>query len=347
MQSKTLLLTMLGALLAVSSTTTLADDAARTAGLKLVGRTELPEYTGDFDHFGVDVPGHRLFLAGEDGSSLEVFDLRTGKHLRSVKGFDAPHAIVYLPKANRLLVTDSGDSLSKLLDAKTYKVTGKLDLTPGADSTRFDPSTGHVWIVTGGKNASKKMPNVIVSEVDPLSGKRLGDVSFDTDFTEAMQAEQHGNRIFINVAGKSEVAVVDKHTHAVLATWPIKEGEQNGAMAFDEAGHRLFVVTRKPFRLVVLNADTGASIASFDAPPRTNEAVWDAANHRLYLAGDDHLAVVAQNGPDSYEMLPPVATAHGAKTAILVPEVHRLFVAVSPGDAKGGALLQFEVPSAH
>lgn len=345
MQTKTLL-PLLAALLVAGPCAAMAADVASKAPLRLVGRTAMPSYTGDFDHFGVDVPGHRLFLAGEDGGSLEVFDLRTGKHLRSVKGFDAPHAIVYLPQANRLVVTDSGDGLSKTLDATTYKVTGTIALTPGADSTRFDPSTGHVWIVTGGKNASKKMPNVIVSEVDPLTGQRLGDVGFDTDFTEAMAAEQHGNRLFINVAGKSQVAVVDKRTREVLATWSIKEGEQNGAMAFDEAGHRLFVVTRKPFRLVVLDSDTGATVGTFDAPVRTNEAVWDAANHRLYLAGDDHLAVIAQHDPDHYDVLPPVASAHGAKTAILVPEIHRLFVAVSPGDAKGGALLQYDVAPA-
>lgn len=345
MQTKTLL-PLLTALLAAGTTAAMAADAAPQAPLKLVGRTELPAYTGDFDHFGVDVPGHRLFLAGEDGSSLEVFDLVTAKHLRSIKGFEAPHAIVYLPKANRLVVTDSGAGMTKVLDAKTYKITGTIPLTMGADSTRFDPSTGHVWIVTGGKNAEPKLPNVTVSEVDPVTGQRMGDVGFDTDFTEAMAPEEHGDRIFINVAGKSEVAVVDKHTHAVLATWPIKEGAQNGAMAFDEAGHRLFVVTRKPFRLVVLNSDSGATVAAFDAPQRTNEAVWDAANHRLYLAGDDHLAVIAQHGPDQYEMLPPVASAKGAKTAILVPEIHRLFVAVSPGDAKGGALLQYDVKPA-
>src|SRR5579862_3395776 len=130
MQTKTLL-PLLATLLIASSSASLAAAAASSTPLRLVGRTELPTYTGDFDHFGVDVPGHRLFLAGEDGGSLEVFDLRSGKHLRSVTGFEAPHAIVYLPRANRLLVTDSGDSLSKTLDATTYKVTGTLALTPG------------------------------------------------------------------------------------------------------------------------------------------------------------------------------------------------------------------------
>jgi hypothetical protein len=67
--------------------------APADAALRLVGRTELPSYTGDFDHFGVDVKGNRLFLAGEDGASLEVFNLRTGAHTKTVKGFDSPHSV--------------------------------------------------------------------------------------------------------------------------------------------------------------------------------------------------------------------------------------------------------------
>ena len=321
--------------------------APTAEALRLVGRTEMPTYTGDFDHFGVDVKGNRLFLAGEDGATLEVFNLRTGAHTKTVKGFDAPHSVLYLPQANRLVVTDSGEGMTRTLDATTYRFTQPIALVSGADASRYDPSTKHLWIVTGGKNAAKKMPNVVVSEVDPVTGKHLGDLSFDTDFTEAMAAEQVGNRLFINVAGKSTVAVVDKRTRAVIATWPIKEGEQNGAMAFDEKGHRLFVVTRKPFKLVVLNSDTGESVVSFDAPKRTNEAIWDAENHRIYLAGDDNLAVFAQRDADHYDELAPVPSAKGAKTAILVSEIHRLFVAVSPGDATGGAVLQYAVEPAH
>ena len=76
------------------------------APLRLLGRTELPDYSGDFDHFAVDVPGNRLFLAAEDHGTLEVFDLRSGRHLKTVKGVETPHSILYMPDRNRLLVTD-------------------------------------------------------------------------------------------------------------------------------------------------------------------------------------------------------------------------------------------------
>jgi hypothetical protein len=121
----------------------------------------------------------------------------------------------------------------------------------------------------------------------------------------------------------------------------------NAAMAFDEANQRLFVVTRKPFKLLVLNARTGASIASFAAPERTNEAIFDKVNRRIYLAGDDFISVFQQKDADHYEELAHVPSAKGAKTAIFVPELNRLYAAISPGEGKtGAAVLRFDVAPA-
>ena len=314
--------------------------------LRLLGRTYVPGFEGDFDHFAMDMKGNRLFLAGEEKGTLEVFELKSGKHLKTVTGLDSPHAIHYLADRNRIIVTDSGDGMSKVLDGKTYAVVGTMKLVPGADVMTYDPSTRHLWVVTGGKNASAKMKDTTVSIVDPGSGKVLGDVKFDTDFTEGIVAEQKGDRVFINVAGKHQVAVVDKKTRKVIATWPVKEGENNAPIALDEASKRLFVVTRKPFRLVVIDTDSGKSVASFEAPQRTNELMFDQANKRLYLTGDDHVAVFQQDDADHYREIARVASDKGAKTAILVPELNRLYVAVAGKGATKASVLQYEVVAA-
>src|SRR5690242_17265831 len=98
--------------------------------LLLAGRTELPGYTGDFDHFEYDLKGNRLWLAAEDHGTLDVFDLKTLKMQKSVKGVvDTPHGILYVPGKNRLIVTDSGgDMKTRVIDAGTNKVTGKVAL---------------------------------------------------------------------------------------------------------------------------------------------------------------------------------------------------------------------------
>ncbi|OLB85633.1 MAG: hypothetical protein AUI17_05450 [Acidobacteriales bacterium 13_2_20CM_2_55_5] len=88
--------------------------------LKLIMTTPMPGFTGDFDHFGLDLRGNRLFLAAEEHKTVEVFDLRTGKRIHSVEGFGQPLMMVYLPEQNHLVVTDGGDSAVQLVDCKTY-----------------------------------------------------------------------------------------------------------------------------------------------------------------------------------------------------------------------------------
>ncbi|MGZ5200172.1 MAG: YncE family protein [Telluria sp.] len=320
-------------------------NAAHAAVLHPHGRTGMPGYSGDFDHFAADVQHNRLFLAAEDHGTLEVFDLASGAHLATLQGVETPHAPLYLPQADRLVVTDSGPGGTKVFDMSTQRRIATIALAPGADSMGYDHATGAMYVVTGGANG--KLKEVSLVKLDPASGKTQAEARIDSEKVEAMAIEEHGRGLYVNVTGKDKIDVFDKSTLKLLQSWRVPEGAANAAMAFDEANARLFVVTRKPYRLLVLDAHSGRMLASLPAPQRTNEAIFDAANHRIYLAGDDFLGVVREDDPDHYTALAPVPTAHGAKTAILVPQLRRLFVAVSPGEGKfGAAVLSFDVEPA-
>ena len=311
----------------------------------LIGRSTgwKPGYSGDFDHFGVDLKRNRLLLAAEDHGTVELFNLKTGQHERTLHVVQTPHAFVYLPGHNRLIITDSGKGMSKILDATTLKVVGHIPLAPGADSAEYDASTGHLYIVTGGKDVGMK--DCFLNDVDPLTGHVYGKLKFDSDHTEAVKAEQHGNRLFVNIADHDEVAVVDKKTLKVVATWPLSGAQTNLTMALDEADHRLFVGTRNPGKLFVLNTDTGATVAMLDAPATSDGLFYDAARKRVYLpGGDGHLGVFQQVTPDLYAARPWIRSAIGAKSGIVVPQLDRLYLAASPGEhGKGGEILWFQL----
>jgi hypothetical protein len=306
------------------------------SALTFAGRTDLPGYSGDFDHFAVDGTGNRLFLAAEDHGTLEVFNLKSGAHTKTVKGVEVPHSILYLADVNRLIVTDSAKSMTKTFDSTTYKQTGTIPLVPGADSFGYDPTRGRLYVITGGKDAD--MAESYLQQIDARTGALINQVKFDVNKVEAMAIEKQGKRLFINVTGKTTVATFDKETLAPIAEWPFTEAQMNAPMAMDEANHRLFIVSRKPGMLVIKNADTGASIASFSAPERCDEVVFDEANHRIYvLGGEGRIGVFHQIDADHYQEMPSVASEAGAKTGILVADQHRLYVAVSPGEGKSGA----------
>lgn len=304
--------------------------------VRVIGHTDMPGYKGDFDHFAIDAPDNRLFLAGEDGGALKVFNLKTGALERSVPGFQAPHSLIYLPQTHELVVIADHDS--RVLDARTLKVRRKLNLGAGADSIAYDAPRRRVYVVTGGKDV--KMATTALVEFDPYTGRTYGETPLDGDHTEALAVEQHGDRIFINQTDKNLLDVIDKKTHAILARWKIKEAQQNATVAYDEKTHRLFVGTRAPGKLLVIDADTGRTIQSFDGPAKVDQVLWDAGERRVFVCGGDgHLQVIEQQDADHYRALPLIATPAAAKTGIYDPALHRLFLASSPGDSGSMAQL--------
>jgi len=82
------------------------------------------------------------------------------------------------------------------------------------------------------------------------------------------------------------LGVMDRNKSTLTNTWPLPPGDKlNVAMAFDEANHRLFIVTRNPGQLVVLNSDNGKIIADISPPwPMVDDAAFDA-QHKTRLCG--------------------------------------------------------------
>jgi len=161
-----------------------------------------------------------------------------------------------------------------------------------------------------------------------------------------MAIEKSGPRLFVNMTGINSIGVVDREKRAVVQTWPITAGKDNVPLQYDEATHRLFLATRKPSKLVVVNADNGKEVSSLDVADYVDDLAYDAAHHRLYLpggGGDGAVSVVEQRGADNYQVVATVPTKPGAKTARLVPELNKYYVGVPAKDAQPAQILVYDV----
>jgi len=321
--------------------------AQEKAPLRLVQTISVPGVTRRWDHFGVDLKGQRLFVASEEDPAVEVLDLKTNKLIRTLTDFKEPHNVLVFPEMNELFVVDGEASEIKILKYDSYELTGRVALTIDADPVAYDPATKYLYVVNGGREAHT--PYCLISIVDTKTGKKLADMKLDTNRLESMAIENSGSRLFVNMTGANEIGVVDRNKRAVVATWPITAGEQNVPMQYDEARHRLFVVTRKPSKLVVVNTDTGKEVTSIPVAEYADDLAYDPAHHRLYVAcgglqgAQGAISVVEQRDSDNYQLIATVPTKPGAKTARLVPELNRYYVGV-PGNAKDAPqILVFDV----
>jgi len=114
----------------------------------------MPGFSGDFDHFGLDRKGNRLFLAAEEHKTVEVFDLRTGARTHSIEGFGRPLTMFYLPESNHLIVTDGGDSAVHLVDCKKYRILKTIKLALGVDHGVLNPVNQRYYMENGGDPSS-------------------------------------------------------------------------------------------------------------------------------------------------------------------------------------------------
>src|SRR6185503_5324744 len=136
-------------------------------------------------------------------------------------------------------------------------------------------------------------------------------------------------RIFVNVPEAKQIAVVDRETKSVVATWPMTEFQANFPMALDEANHRLFVGCRKPARLVVFDTTAGKPVANLAISGDTDDLFYDAARKHLYIScGEGVLDVIAARDNGSYELSSRIPTRAGARTCFFSSELNQLYLAV-------------------
>ena len=311
--------------------------------LQLLHTTPLPDlHEGDFDHFTPDIAGNRLFATAEENSKVLIFDLKTNELIHTISDLKAPHSMLYRADLKKLFVVDGDLGEIKIYETGSYKPTGSIKLKEGADASAYDPSTKYLYVVNGGKDA--KLPNSYITVIDTDAAKAVGEMKIDSNDVEGMAIERSGPRMFVVIRGNNSIEVFDRTKRALIATWSVaQEGKKPTAIAFDEQGHRLFVGPRDPGKMVVLNSESGKVVASKPAAAMVDDMAYDPKNKRIYFAGSLFIDVFKQTDADNYEQIAHIPTAFRAKTAILLPELHRFYLAVPQHEKQSAELRVYNV----
>jgi DNA-binding beta-propeller fold protein YncE len=114
-------------------------------------------------------------------------------------------------------------------------------------------------------------------------------------------------------------------------------------MALDEDGHRLFVVTRRPPLVVVLDTDSGKEVARVPVGGSSDDVYFDAERKRIYvIAGEGFINVVQQNDPNHYTVSASLPTAVGVRTGVFFGL--SLYVGVPASGSEPAQIWNYAVP---
>jgi DNA-binding beta-propeller fold protein YncE len=318
-------------------------DSAAT--LRLLGTVDMPGVEGDFDHFAVDPKNSRLFLAAEEHHTVEVFNLATGKPVHSIKGFDTPHSILYVPDADKLFVIDGGKGGScQILNGTTYAVLKSIKLSEDADAMVYDAANHLLYVGNGGKEAGNDYS--LVTVIDTTKGESVGDIKLPSTNLEAMALQKSGSLLYVNMRDKNQIAVVDRKTKSLVSTWQLNKVAHNTPMVLDEAHQRLLIAGRKPGVFGVVDTTSGKEVATLPAADGVDDMAFDPATKRIYLAcAEGFVSIYKQIDADHYVAVDRVPTGNRGKIGVLVPSLNRYFVVTTKKDNVPAKLFMFEVES--
>jgi DNA-binding beta-propeller fold protein YncE len=307
------------------------------APLLLVQEIPLPNVGGRIDHFTFDAKRKRVIGAALGNNTVEVVDTFSGRDIRSITGAAEPQGVVYVAEMNKLFVANGTDGKLRIYDGDSFKLVDTVNIGEDADNVRYDPAEKRIYVAYGGDEEGG------IAVIDPATDKRLRDIAKLDAHPESFQIATSKPLIYANIASKAKVVVIDRMTRNVTA-WPLKTGKSNYPMALDEAEHRLFVVTRRPAQLLVLDSDNGEVVASVPCVNDADDVYYDAERKRIYVpGGEGFITVVQQSDPEHYLVLAKIPTTVGARTGLWYQKRDRFYLAV-PASSKQAAALWVYAP---
>lgn len=284
---------------------------------------------GRWDYISLEPETGRLYVP----RSTRVMVLDLDGHLKGeIPGTAGVHGVAFSRELDRGW-TSNGQAhtvtvfrLSTLEVLKVVKTTGE-----NPDAILFEPATKRLFTFNGrGKNAT--VIDAATSEVIgtiPLSGK-----------PEFAACDGRG-RVYVNNEDTAAIHAINARTLKVEATWSIKPLDSPTGLAMDVNQNRLFSVGSNKLAAVV-DAGTGKVLAVLPIGSGADGVDFDPGTGCAYASnGEGTVTVIRQTGPGTYEVAATVPTRPGARTIVVNPKTHRLYLPTAeflpaPKDAKPG-----------
>jgi YVTN family beta-propeller protein len=261
---------------------------------------------GGWDCIAVEAASHRVYVT--HGTHVVVVDAATDSTVGDIAPTLGVHGVAFAPEFGRGFTSNGRDSSVTVFDLKTLAVLANVKLQArNPDVIVYDPASKRVFTMNGGSDNATALDaatNAIVGNV-ALGGR-----------PEFAVVDGAGH-LFVNLEDSSAVASVDTKKLAVLARWPLGEGEGPSGLAMDVVHHRLFSACGNQ-KLAILDSEHGKVVATLPIGKGVDGCVFDVKHGQVITPnGEGTLTVIQEDGPDRYHVVATPATERGARTCAL------------------------------
>jgi DNA-binding beta-propeller fold protein YncE len=251
---------------------------------------------GGWDYITVDPDGNRLFVSR--GTHAMVIDLGRNSVAGDIPNTAGIHGVALAPELNRGFTTNGRDTSVTIFDYKTLapiavvKIPGR-----GPDAILYDPVTKRVFTFNGGTSNA--------TAIDAANGTVVGTVDLGG---RPEAAVSDGGKAYVNLEDKSQIAVFDPKTLAVLARWPLAPCEEPSGLAIDHVHQRLFAGCGNK-TMAIVDMRTGKVVASPAVGDGVDAAGFDPGTQLAFTSNGE--GTITRIRPTSTRSLRPCRLSAG------------------------------------
>jgi DNA-binding beta-propeller fold protein YncE len=301
--------------------------------LPLIKTIRLPGVKGRIDHLEINLKDKIVYIAALGNNTLEAINLSTGEVIHSIKGFNEPQGVGYIPQHNEIIVANGGTGDCYFYDANTFEKRETIKLSSDADDVRYDSAERKIYIGYGSGG---------IAVIDADSHKQIGDIKLPVH-PEGFQIDKELNRLYVNLPDANSIGVAELIAGKLVAQWKNKNLSANFPMAINPVSHQMFAGYRKPPTIVVINGKNSQLLSSSNITGDTDDLYYEAETGRIYISGGSGTINIFQlNDTNGLKQIANITTVRGARTSLLIASLHLFVVAAPAISDKAAELLVYE-----
>lgn len=287
---------------------TSAEPIKLATGYRVTKKFALPG-EGGWDYIAVDSDARRLYVS--HGDVIQVLHADSGKLLGQIPAPGA-HGVALAPDLARGFTSNGKDKSVTVFDTKTLAVIKTVKLESGTDAILYDSFTKRVFPMSGK-----------ITVIDATTGDMAGSVDLGGD-PEAAVSDGKGT-VYVNLADKAAVAVVDPKALTVTKTLPIEHCQSPHSLSYDDATKQLFIGCRDGF--AALDPATGKTVATSMMCTGVDAGGFDPESKLIFEScAEGVISVERQFTPDNYRIIETIPTKLWARTMAFDPKTKNIYL---------------------
>ena len=314
--------------------TTEATAATGSLPLRVLADVPLTAGTTRFDYQSLDSSSGRLYIAHLGSDLMTVFDVNKQAVVGDVKDLKRVHGVLAVPALHRVYASATGTNELVAIDDQNLGIVARVPAGDYPDGIAYATKVNKLYV----SDLHGKTDTV----VDAKTNLRLTTIPLGGGAGNS-QYDPVGDRIFVTVDGREELAEIDPNTDQVVARYPLTGCKGSHGLLIDSEHRLAFAACEDNSKLVVfdLQAKKATALLSVGADP--DVLAFDTTLQRLYVSAESGIITILDEHDRGLQKVGEGLFAANAHSVAVDTGTHRVYFPLQ--NINGKPVLRIAVPS--